>query len=94
MNSFDSFSKSIKKRKILSKYGLTSIGVFGSFARGEEAHDIDVYLDDTLFDMKKILQLRDDLEKISNMEVDIVLKQFANPIILHRAQKDMRFVTE
>jgi hypothetical protein len=33
-----------------------------------------------------------DLEKMSQKSVDIMIKKYANPIVLHRAQKDMRYV--
>lgn len=94
INSFESFQAEIKKKKILQKYGLKNIGVFGSFARGETAHDIDIYLDIENFEGTNILRLKEELEKISHKEIDLVLKKYANPIILHRAQRDMRYVTE
>ena len=94
VDSFESFQAAIKKKKILQKYGLKNIGVFGSFARGENARDIDIYLDIDTYEISSILRLKEDLEKISHKEIDLVLKKYANPIILHRAQKDMRFVTE
>jgi len=34
------------------------------------------------------------LEKITEKEIDILLKKYANPIVLHRAQKDMKYVTQ
>jgi predicted nucleotidyltransferase len=93
-NSFEAFQAEIKKKKILQKYGLKNIGVFGSFARGEAAHDIDIYLDIENIEAATILKLKEELEKLSHKEIDLVLKKYANPIILHRAQRDMRYVTE
>lgn len=90
----ESFKTAIKSRKILKKYGLKEIGFFGSFARGESSQDIDVFLDIDTYEIDKILQLKEELESISNKEIDLVLKKYANPIILYRAQKDMIYVTE
>jgi len=53
---------------------LKEIGIFGSFARGEPANDIDFYID---ADSCKLADLR----------------KYANPIVLHRALKDMVYVT-
>lgn len=33
---------------LFNKYGLTKIGVFGSFARGEKFNDIDLYIEDDI----------------------------------------------
>ena len=94
IDSFESFQKAIKSKKLLKKYGIDKIDVFGSFARGEAAMDIDIYLDVETYEIKNLLKFKKELEKLSNKEIDLVLKKYANPIILHRAQKDMRYVTE
>jgi predicted nucleotidyltransferase len=83
--------KIIKDNRILEKYNLGKIGIFGSFARGEEANDIDFYIEETM-NMDKLISLKRDLEKISEKHIDIMLKQYANPIILHRAKKDMKYI--
>jgi len=73
---------------------LSKIGVFGSFARGETANDIDFYIDEDDYALKDLIHLQKDLERITEMEVDIMLKGYANPIILYRAEKDMKYVTQ
>jgi predicted nucleotidyltransferase len=78
----------LKSENLLTKYNLDKIGVFGSFARGEKANDID--LDN--YNLRNLIFLKKDLEKITEKEVDIMLKKYANPIVLHRAQKDMVIV--
>jgi predicted nucleotidyltransferase len=83
----------IKKDNLLEKYSLERIGIFGSFARGENANDIDFYIDMENYDVKNLINLKRDLEKITEKEVDIMLKKYANPIVLYRAQKDMKYVT-
>jgi predicted nucleotidyltransferase len=84
--------KAIKEENILKKYDLEKIGIFGSFARGEIANDIDFYIYMETYDLKNLIALKNDLEKISQKPVDIMIKKYANPIVLHRAQKDMKYV--
>ena len=93
IETFESLEKAIKNGHILEKYKLERIGVFGSFARGEMANDIDFYIDIEAYDLKNIIELKNDLEKISQKSVDIMVKKYANPIVLHRARKDMRYVS-
>ena len=84
----------IKNENLLRKHNLERIGVFGSFARGENANDIDFYIDIENYSVENLINLKKDLEKITERNVDIMLKKYANPIILHRAQKDMKYVTQ
>ena len=84
----------VLKEDILKKYNLDKIGIFGSFARGEEANDIDLYIDSDNYSLTYLIRLKKELEDITKKEVDIMLKKYANPIVLHRAQKDMVYVTQ
>jgi predicted nucleotidyltransferase len=84
----------IKKGNLLKKYNLEKIGIFGSFARGEKANDIDFYIDLENYSINKLVGLKNDLEKLTEKDVDIMVKKYANPIILYRAQKDMKYVTQ
>jgi len=83
----------IKSERLFEKYDLEKIGVFGSFARGESANDIDFFIDLGKYNFKNLINLKQDLETITQKEVDIMLEKYANPIILHRAKKDMIYVT-
>lgn len=71
--------------------GVDKIGVFGSFARGEESNDIDLLLEDVPH-KEKLIDIKDELEKKIGKKIDIVLTDLANPIILHRAKKDLKYV--
>jgi len=84
----------IAAENLLKKHHLERIGVFGSFARGEEFNDIDFYIDSEDYRLENLTALQNDLERITQKEVDIVLKEYANPIILYRAKKDMKYVTQ
>jgi len=85
----------IKNENLLKKYNLDKIGIFGSFARGEKnPKDIDFYIDQDDCDLDDLTCLRDDLEKLTGKKIDLMIKKYANPIILHRAKKDMKYVTQ
>jgi len=94
IDTINALEQAIKTENILEKYNLDKIGVFGSFARGEEAKDIDFFIDLENYNVKNLIHLKKDLETITRKEVDIMIKKYANPIILYRAQKDMKYVTQ
>jgi predicted nucleotidyltransferase len=94
IETINALEKALKSQNLLKKYNLEKIGVVGSFARGEKANDIDFYIDLEDYNVKNLLGLKKDLEEITEKEVDIMLKKYANPIILHRAEKDMIYVTQ
>jgi len=93
IETINALEKVIKDENLLKKYNLEKIGVFGSFARGEKANDIDFYIDAENYNVKNLINLKKYLEIITEKQVDIMLKKYANPIILYRAQKDMIYVT-
>ena len=94
IENINALKQAIKSENLLKKYSLDKIGIFGSFARGEKANDIDFYIDLDNYNLKNLLSLKKELESITEKEVDIMIKKYANPIILHRAQKDMVYVTQ
>jgi predicted nucleotidyltransferase len=90
----NALEKALKDENLLQKHNLDKIGVFGSFARGEKARDVDFFIDSENYNIKNLINLKNDLEKLTQMKVDIMLKKYANPIILYRAQKDMKYVAQ
>jgi len=94
IETLNSLEMVIRQENLLKKYNLDKIGIFGSFARGESAKDIDFYIDSDNYNIKNLIGLKYDLEKITQKEVDIMVKKYANPIVLYRAQKDMKYVTQ
>lgn len=79
-----------RNQKIFERYGLKRIGVFGSFARGEQFQDIDLFIEDEI-DYKKIIELKALLERSAGVRVDIMEKKSAEPLVLYRALKDMKY---
>lgn len=56
------------------RYGIVSIGIFGSIARGEQTtdSDVDVYVNLGNPDIFAMVHIKEDLEKIFGRPVDIV----------------------
>jgi predicted nucleotidyltransferase len=94
IESMNALEKVIQDEKILKKYDLERIGIFGSFARGEEANDIDFFIDRENYSLKMLINLKKDLERITEKKIDIMLRKYANPIVLYRAQRDMKYVSQ
>lgn len=76
----------LKDRKSLFRevYRVTEIGIFGSYARGEqtESSDVDVLIDyEQAPTLLKIGELRSLLSELTNMNVDVVTKNGLKPRI-------------
>ncbi|AYQ36310.1 nucleotidyltransferase family protein [Runella sp. SP2] len=81
----------LRHHRIFETFGITQLGVFGSFARGEEYGDIDFLLEEELdYETRKRLKTR--LARLLKSKIDIVPAKFADPIILYRAQKELKYV--
>ena len=92
VHDFASLQSYLRSSRIFERYGLEQIGVFGSFARGEIFKDIDLMVDSPI-PFESLINLQAQLESDLNTPVDILIKTLAEPIILHRAMKDMRYAT-
>ena len=72
-------------------YGITKIGIFGSVARNEQTEDSDV---DVCVEMEKpdlfiMVHIKEDLQELFGMPVDIVrLREGMNPMLLRQIQRD------
>ncbi len=81
------------KNHLLKKYNINQIGIFGSIARGENGNDIDILINDSS-KIKNSIELKKELENITNTKVDIMIEKYANPIVLYRAKKELIYVEE
>ena len=80
-----------------AKYPLVSLGVFGSYSRGEETpnSDLDLMyetLPNTFLDLHNYLGLQRDLTAITHLKIDLVNKRKMNEVIWIRAKKDVIYV--
>jgi len=79
------------QNNLFERFSLSRIGVFGSAARGEQSNDIDILIEDSV-DYRLLSALRDELQRLMNKRIDIVIARYANPIVLHRAKKEVVYV--
>jgi uncharacterized protein len=82
----------LRREHIFDEFGISRLGLFGSFARGEDYRDIDILLEQNL-DYGLRERLKDRLQILLNIKVDLVPERFADPIIVFRARKDLKYVT-
>ena len=76
---------------VFKQLDIDRIGVFGSYARGENYKDIDLLLDKDPGYQKREL-LKSLVEKNFQIPCDIVIKDKLEPIILHYVNKDLLYV--
>lgn len=76
----------------MDKYGIRKISLFGSFITGRDYNDIDILVEDAR-DYNSLVEFKQELESLTNRKIDLMIKKFANPIVLYRAKKDMVDVT-
>ncbi|MBK7131099.1 MAG: nucleotidyltransferase family protein [Crocinitomicaceae bacterium] len=98
MNSQEYILSSIKKHKSeLARYGVHNVGLFGSYAKGEQSSgsDIDILID---FDPKQenfdnFMAVCDILEKLfQNQKVEIVTKNGLSPYIGPSILREVMYV--
>ena len=87
----------LKSRKAAfeSAYGVTDIGVFGSFARGEGAadSDVDVVVKMTKPDLFYMVHIKQELEDLYRTRVDIVhYRQQMNAFLKNRIDREAVYV--
>ena len=78
------------------KYGVIKIGLFGSYARGEEKPSSDVDIAVEILDEKKSLHsffsLKRELEKAFQRKVDLGIESTLKPIAKEGILKDIIYV--
>ena len=87
------------KDEFRQKYGIVSLGLYGSYARDEATNESDVdifYERDETFELSSGLELMNIDEKIAQdlnvAKVDFVALEFMNPIVKYYAKKDFIYV--
>jgi predicted nucleotidyltransferase len=76
-------------------YGISRMGVFGSVARDEqnENSDIDIYYEGLPLSLFKMHALKEELEKILDINVDIVrMRDSMNQLLKKRIKKEGLYV--
>ncbi len=91
LNSVAELETLIRESGVLQRFSIRHLGVFGSFARNEAANDIDLLIEDDL-SLEDAMRFKEELASMVDNRLDIMLKRFANPIVVYRARKDMHYV--
>jgi predicted nucleotidyltransferase len=77
------------------KYGVTKIGLFGSYARNEELpdSDIDIFVELKKSDLFLLIGIKQMLQEALHKNVDIVrLRKEMDPVLKNRILKDAVYV--
>ncbi|MCK4311133.1 MAG: nucleotidyltransferase domain-containing protein [Candidatus Cloacimonetes bacterium] len=77
------------KKMNKDKFGILSLGIFGSYAKGEAKSDsdLDIVVEISNIDMFLLVHMKDELEKLFNTKIDIVryrkrMNKYLNPVKL------------
>jgi uncharacterized protein len=97
MKTLEEIKQTLRETKPLlqEQYRVTQLGVFGSYARGEQTQtsDVDILIDydqaPTLF---KLVELRDYLAEVVGMKVDVVTKNGLKPRIQERVLSEVVYI--
>jgi len=84
------------KKDFLIEFGINKIGLFGSYARGEETKDSDIdiliELEKNTIDIhEKKLLLKEKIEQHFHKDVDIAREKYLRPIVKEEILKEATF---
>ena len=80
---------------ILGKYGVRKIGLFGSYARGDQRPDSDL---DVLVDFEErksllaLVRIERELSEQLGVKVDLLTEQAVSPYLINRIRADLRVI--
>ena len=83
------------KKENSEKYGINNLGIFGSYSRDltTDDSDIDIVIETQEPDMYKLVHIKEELEKLFNKSIDIILnREKMNPYLKKRIEKDAQYV--
>ena len=80
-----------------NKYSLLTLGVFGSYSRGEQTpkSDLDIIYEtppNTHLNLHTYLSLQKELYQITNLKVDLVNKKYINEVVWLTAKNNIMYV--
>ena len=90
ISDFQALQLYLREQDIFNRFGLSRIGVFGSFVRGERFQDLDLLIEDDI-PYIDLIAFRDTLQTDLTIPVDLMLLKYAEPIIFRSALKDVRY---
>jgi predicted nucleotidyltransferase len=84
-----------ENKKILKKYKVNKIGIFGSFISGKtnKKSDIDLLVEfDGLIDLFEFVHLTDEIQKILKTKVDLATPDAIKPYIKPKIMKEVEWI--
>ncbi len=79
------------KEDVFSLLYKKQYGLFGSFARNETFHDIDILIEKPI-DVFALYLFKERFRRKYKLKLDIMIKEYSDPIILRNALKDVIYV--
>ena len=97
MKNFDEIMKQLQthKQNLKDDYGVISVGIFGSYVRGEqtEKSDIDMLVElEKPVGLVKFIQLEKHISNLLGIKVDLATKKALKPYIGQRILREVRYV--
>jgi uncharacterized protein len=97
MNQLEELKNVILKNKnrLMENYNLKSIGIFGSYIKGEESinSDLDILVDfSNPIDLFKFLELEEELQNICSKKVDLVSVKSLKPHIGRQILSEVQYI--
>ena len=97
MKNFDEIMKQLQthKQNLKDDYGVISVGIFGSYVRGEqtEKSDIDMLVElEKPVGLVKFIQLENHISNLLGIKVDLATKKALKPYIGQRILREVRYV--
>ena len=83
------------KDALKEQFGVSQLGLFGSFVRGEQnpESDLDILVDfEEPVDLFEFMDLNDQLEKLTGMKVDLVTRGALKPYIGKRILSEVSYL--
>jgi len=84
-----------ENKKVLKKYKVNKIGIFGSFISGKtnKKSDIDLLVEfDGLIDLFEFVHLTDEIQKILKTKVDLATPDAIKPYIKPKIMKEVEWI--
>jgi hypothetical protein len=85
----------LNNRKILKKYKVNKVGIFGSFATGrtKKKSDVDLLVEfEDMIDLFEFVHLNDEIQHILKSKVDLVTPDTIKPDIKPKILKEVEWV--
>lgn len=83
------------KEENIAKYGILTMGIFGSVARDEagDSSDVDICIETKVPNMFNIIHIKDELQMLFATPVDIIrVRDKMNPFLKKRIERDAIYV--